>query len=96
MNLLVVLRICAALFMIGSLMGAGLAVAPRDALVPLKHGRFVVLSLVFGWLVGPLLPRQANPNHRVPMIGSRFCPVHERDVLTAPTEPLALADAPKR
>jgi BASS family bile acid:Na+ symporter len=54
-NLLFVLRVCAAIFMAGSLMVAGLAVTPRDVLVPLKHGRFVVLSLVFGWLVGPVL-----------------------------------------
>ncbi|HVP72522.1 MAG TPA: NADH-quinone oxidoreductase subunit NuoH [Phycisphaerales bacterium] len=55
-----------------------------------------VAGLIIIWLVGPLLPKQANPNHRVPMIGSRFFPLHERDVLTSPTEPLALADAPER
>lgn len=54
MNVLLVFRVLAAIFMVGSLATAGLAVPPRDVLVPLKHGRFVVTTLVLGWLVGPL------------------------------------------
>ena len=53
--MLLVLRVFAAIFMVGSLASAGLTVAPRDVLVPLKHGRFVVTTLVIGWVVGPLL-----------------------------------------
>jgi len=54
-NLLLAFRVCAAIFMAGSLMAAGLTVTPRDLRVPLTHARFVALSLVFGWVVGPLL-----------------------------------------
>ena len=49
MNLLLVFRVCAAIFMAGSLMAAGLTVTPRDLRVPLTHARFVILSLV-SWL----------------------------------------------
>jgi NADH-quinone oxidoreductase subunit H len=55
-----------------------------------------LLALAIIWVVGPMLPKQANPNHRVPMIGSRFFPLSERDVVTAPSDPLALADRPER
>ncbi len=41
-----------------------------------------------------LMPTQPNPNHRIPLVGSRFSPVRESDVVTAPTEPVALLDAP--
>ena len=40
-------------FMISSLAGVGLGVAPRDVLPPLTNGRFVLLMLASGWLVGP-------------------------------------------
>jgi NADH-quinone oxidoreductase subunit H len=30
------------------------------------------------WLAHPLLPRQANPNRRIPLIGSRFSPLNEK------------------
>ena len=40
-------------FMISSLAGVGLGVAPRDVLSPLTNGRFVLLMLASGWLVGP-------------------------------------------
>lgn len=36
-----------------------------------------VLALAIIWIVYPVLPRQANPNHRVPLIGSRFSPVDD-------------------
>lgn len=32
-------------------------------------------ALVIIIVVNPLLPRQANPNHRIPLIGSRYSPV---------------------
>ena len=41
------------LFMVASLLGVGLAVTPRAALAPLRHRRFVVLTLVMGWIAGP-------------------------------------------
>ena len=43
------------LFMVGSLAGVGLAVTPRQGLAPLKHFRFVAVSLVAGWVVCPAL-----------------------------------------
>lgn len=55
-----------------------------------------VAALLIIWFGGPMLPKQPNPNRRIPLIGSRFSPLHERDVATAPTEPLALSDAPGR
>ena len=48
-----VLRAGVVLFMVGSLGGVGLGLAPRDALAPLMHGRFVALTLVGCWLVCP-------------------------------------------
>ena len=45
------------------------------------------------WIVGPMLPKQANPNQRIPMIGSRFSPLRDSKVRTAPTNPVALDDA---
>ncbi len=42
------------LFMIGSLAGVGLRVVPRDAIQPLKHGRFLAISLITCWLICPL------------------------------------------
>ncbi len=39
-----------------------------------------ILALIIIWLVHPIMPQQANPNHRVPLIGSRFSPLHERDL----------------
>lgn len=55
-----------------------------------------VVALVLIWLVGPMLPKQANPNHKVPLIGSRFSPLNEREVITSPSDPRAVADAPDR
>lgn len=40
-------------FMVASLGGVGLGVAPRDVLAPLTNARFVLLLLASGWLVGP-------------------------------------------
>jgi NADH-quinone oxidoreductase subunit H len=36
-----------------------------------------IAAVVVIWLVQPTLPRQVSPNHRVPLIGSRFSPVRE-------------------
>jgi len=40
-----------------------------------------------------LMPKRHNPNHKVPMIGSRFSPMRDEDVFTSPTHPIALSDA---
>ncbi len=39
------------------------------------------------------MPKKYNPNHRVPMIGSRFSPMRDEDVFTGPTNSIALSDA---
>jgi NADH-quinone oxidoreductase subunit H len=36
-----------------------------------------LVTLAVIWMVQPILPRQANPNRRVPLIGSRFSPLHD-------------------
>jgi NADH-quinone oxidoreductase subunit H len=56
-------------------------------------GSIVALAII--WIAGPLLPVRHNPNHRVPLIGSRFSPLTERDALASP-DAMALADAPER
>jgi NADH-quinone oxidoreductase subunit H len=38
-------------------------------------GSLAALAII--WVVSPLLPKQPNPNHRVPLIGSRFSPLTE-------------------
>src|SRR4051812_41809991 len=43
------------LFMVGSLGGVGLRVTPRDLLRPLKHTRFLIISMVTSWVVCPLI-----------------------------------------
>jgi BASS family bile acid:Na+ symporter len=48
-----VLRAAVLVFMVGSLAGAGLGLTLRQALAPLKHGGFVVRTLVVSWLVCP-------------------------------------------
>jgi bile acid:Na+ symporter, BASS family len=53
--LAVVLQASVVLFMVLSLASAGLEVATRDVFAPLKHGRFVMLTVVVGWLVGPVI-----------------------------------------
>jgi NADH-quinone oxidoreductase subunit H len=50
-------------------------------------GSLAALAII--WLAGPWLPRQPNPNHKVPMIGSRFSPLRERDALSVPVDSLA-------
>ncbi len=51
-------------------------------------------TIVFIWLIHPMLPRQPEPNRRIPMIGSRFSPLRDADVDTRPTHPIALTDSP--
>jgi BASS family bile acid:Na+ symporter len=49
------LQFCVVVFMVGSLGSAGLGVTPRAALAPMRHVRFVLLTLAGGWIVGPAL-----------------------------------------
>lgn len=39
--------------------------------------------IAFIWLVRPLMPRQANPNHKIALIGSRFSPLRDGEPLAA-------------
>jgi len=48
------MRVGVLLFMIGSLGGVGLRVTPRDAFLPLRHVRFLLVSLVCSWVVCPI------------------------------------------
>jgi BASS family bile acid:Na+ symporter len=50
-----VLQAAVIVFMIGSLLGVGTSVAPREALAPLAHKRFVALTLLIGWVVCPIV-----------------------------------------
>jgi NADH-quinone oxidoreductase subunit H len=47
--------------------------------------------VVLIYIALPLLPRQANPNRRIPMIGSRFSPL--KDASPTPRPAVALSDA---
>ena len=49
------LGVCVVVFVVSSLAEAGLGVAPRAVLAPLRHARFVVLTLIVGWLVCPAI-----------------------------------------
>ncbi len=49
------LSLCVVVFVVSSLAEVGLGVAPRAVLAPLRHGRFVVLTLIVGWLVCPAI-----------------------------------------
>ena len=44
------------------------------------------------WLVRPLLPQQANPNRRLPLLGSRFSPKTHEALLSSPVEPRGVDD----
>ncbi|MHC4416574.1 MAG: NADH-quinone oxidoreductase subunit NuoH [Planctomycetota bacterium] len=52
-------------------------------------GSLAVVFLI--WLARPLMPRRTRPNHRLPLIGSRFSPLTDEDTL-APEVDAALAD----
>ena len=49
------LGLCVVVFVVSSLAEAGLGVAPRAVLAPLRHARFVFLTLIVGWLVCPAI-----------------------------------------
>ena len=44
---------CVPVFTAGSLLGVGLGVSARDAFAPLAHPRFVLVTLLVGWVVCP-------------------------------------------
>ncbi len=50
-------------------------------------------TVVFIWLVRPMMPKQARPNHRVGLIGSRFSPLVGEVTLAAPGESGGLPEA---
>jgi NADH-quinone oxidoreductase subunit H len=78
---------------------------PTATLVVLMTSVFVYLGWTgFIWLgslacvaivyvAQGLMPKKYNPNHKVPLIGSRFSPLRDEDVFTSPTNPIALGDA---
>ena len=45
------------------------------------------------WTAHPFMPHQDSPNRRIPIIGSRFSPLSDEQVVTASTHPLALDDS---
>ena len=51
-----------------------------------------LLCIAAVYLLGPMLPRQANPNHRIGIIGSRFSPLVE-GAGTVSRHPVALDDS---
>jgi NADH-quinone oxidoreductase subunit H len=51
-----------------------------------------LLCIAAAYLLGPMLPRQANPNQRIGLVGSRFSPVVE-GTGSVSTHPVALSDA---
>ncbi len=55
-----------------------------------------LITLGFIWLVRPMLPHQASPNHRLGLVGSRFSPVSGADSVTSTSESRALAEALSR
>ncbi|MEE8155830.1 MAG: NADH-quinone oxidoreductase subunit NuoH [Phycisphaerales bacterium] len=46
-----------------------------------------LITVLVIWLVRPLLPQQADPNHRLPLLGSRFSPKTHEALLSSPVEP---------
>ncbi len=50
-----------------------------------------LLCIAIVYFVGPMLPKQVNPNHRIGMLGSRFSPVIEGDGLVS-KHPVAASD----
>jgi BASS family bile acid:Na+ symporter len=49
----VVLKISIVLFMVGNMAGLGAEVAMREALAALRNGRFIGMSIVWGWVLCP-------------------------------------------
>ena len=54
-------------------------------------GSLACVAIIY--VVQGLMPRKYNPNHKLPLIGSRFSPLHDDDVVTSPTNAIALSDA---
>ena len=46
-----------------------------------------LIMVIVIWLVRPMLPRQADPNRRLPLLGSRFSPKTHEALLSSPVEP---------
>ncbi len=51
-------------------------------------------SLGVIWIALPLMPKDRNPNHKLPLLGSRYSPTDEEAVAAASSQRLAHADAP--
>lgn len=49
------LKISIAVFMAGNLLAMGLVLKLKEAYVGLRHTRFVILSLLMGFVVGPAI-----------------------------------------
>jgi NADH-quinone oxidoreductase subunit H len=52
-----------------------------------------ILCFAIVYFVGPRLPQQKDPNHRVPLIGSRYCPLPEGSGRLGALHPVAMNDA---
>lgn len=52
-----------------------------------------LLCVAIVYFVGPRLPKQKDPNAKVALIGSRFCPLPESHGRLGPMHPVALSDA---
>jgi BASS family bile acid:Na+ symporter len=50
-----IVQVSVVIFTAGSLAGVGLALAPRDMIVPLLNRRFIALALIVNWVVAPAL-----------------------------------------
>jgi NADH-quinone oxidoreductase subunit H len=45
-----------------------------------------IATVAIIWILHPFIPRQAEPNRRVKLIGSRFSPLEEADAITDPSD----------
>ena len=63
------------------------------SLWPMLGANLALLAVVL--FIQPVLPHY-NPNRRVPLYGSRFCPPLGQHARTAPVEPIAIEDHPTR
>ena len=55
MTLLLLLKICLVIFIVGNLLEMGLKLSPEDALKGLRNFRFVGYTLLWGFVLGPAL-----------------------------------------
>ena len=51
-----------------------------------------IACLIIIWIVHPFMPKQHNPNQKIPIIGSRFSPTADERVVTASKHPVARDD----